>query len=212
MQFPISSPSTFVDQSTLMEQEKISSLCLHFPHPLVHYSPSLSPGETQPHIFHDNNVKLDIYVSVIILDISRSVACSSRTTVTGPWRENPLQLACNGGSISNGTVPLVNYRTWQWIDYTIAIALPRIVRQAGFLRRIFRTRGRWCTGASFVFPHLGSTISMGDVRWNIHDSRIVSKRVLNRTLAKLFVRAFFRAGGIGCFQFRDLLRILKGVV
>lgn len=94
----------------------------------------------------------------------------------------------------------------------LPIALPRIVRQAGFLRRIFRTRGRWCTGASFVFPHLGSTISMGDVRWNIHDSRIVSKRVLNRTLAKLFVRGFFRAGGIGCFQFRDLLRILKGVV
>lgn len=185
----IPSPSTLVEQSTLIEQEKKSSLYLHFSHPpllpLFFYW-----GETQPRVFHDNNVKLDIYVSIIMLDISRSVACSSRTTVTGPWRENPLQ------RLDLERIPLVDCRTWQWTDYTIGHRVATaLLDEPVSARRISPTRGHrddGCTGASsaFVFPHLGPTATVaGGVRWNIHDSRIVSERVLNRT--KLFARAFF---------------------
>lgn len=100
------------------------------------------------------------------------------------------------GSISNGAIPLVDCRTWQWTDYTIGHRVATaLLDEPVSARRISPTRGHrddGCTGASsaFVFPHLGPTATVaGGVRWNIHDSRIVSERVLNRT--KLFARAFF---------------------
>lgn len=59
------------------------------------------------------------------------------------------------------------------------IQLPRVVTQAGFPEGFFA----WATGAQ-VPPALPSrtwALRGGGAPWNIHDSRVVSKRVLNRT-------------------------------
>lgn len=187
----IPSPSTLVEQSTLIEQEKKSSLYLHFSHPpllplFFHW------GETQPRVFHDNNVKLDLY--------TYRLSCLTFRDPSRVRRGPPLQVLEEkirySGSISNGAIPLVDCRTWQWTDYTIGHRVATaLLDEPVSARRISPTRGHrddGCTGASsaFVFPHLGPTATVaGGVRWNIHDSRIVSERVLNRT--KLFARAFF---------------------
>lgn len=145
-----------------------------------------------------------------MLDISRSVACSSRTTVTGPWRENPLQRLDLERSNSTCRLPhLTVNRLYNWPP-----CCHRVVRRAGFHPKDFSNAwasGRWVHRCQLCLrlPALGPYSHRGrGVRWNIHDSRIVSERVLNRT--KLFARAFFSRES-DASNFEILPRIFKGV-
>lgn len=76
-----------------------------------------------------------------MLDISRSVACSSRTTVTGPWRENPLQRLDLERSNSTCRLPYLTVnRLYNWPP-----CCHRVVRRAGFHPKDFSNA--WASGA-----------------------------------------------------------------
>lgn len=92
--------------STLIEQEKKSSLYLHFSHPPL-FPFFFHWGETQPRVFHDNNVKLDLY--------TYRLSCLTFRDPSRARRGPPLQVLEEkirySGSISNGAIPLVDCRT-----------------------------------------------------------------------------------------------------
>lgn len=92
--------------STLIEQEKKIFILSPFSHPpllplFFHW------GETQSRVFHDNNVKLDLY--------TYRLSCLTFRDPSRARRGPPLQVLEEkirySGSISNGAIPLVDCRT-----------------------------------------------------------------------------------------------------
>lgn len=174
---------------------------------ILHYSPSFSIGEKPNRVFSTTITSNSIY--------TYRLSCLTFRDPSRARRGPPLQVLEEkirySSSISNGAIPLVDCRTWQWTDYTIG---HRVVRRAGFHTKDFSNAWaseRWVHRCQLCLrlPALGPYSHRGrGVRWNIHDSRIVSERVLNRT--KLFARAFFSRES-DASNFEILPRIFKGV-